>query len=483
MPRGTQTTREVAFNLSLVALWLAAFAKPLAWWGRRLAAEPFQLVLAVGAAALLARTGWRHRAGIAARLTAAPALAPLPFALVVASALGFLAAERWLDLSILAASMFGVGTYGLFGLYATDAAWRRGAPVALLLMGLLPFGAHLDAYAGFVLRAVSADAASAILTALGIEHVSSETILVLENGVAHVDVPCSGIRGLWTGALFFLGATVLAKRPLGARFLVVGAFHCAALVAANIVRITIVTIVAVAADLPRVAQVIHEPLGILGFLLAGIASWFALRGGAPAKTRPTRAPSPFARYALAATAALTIAFHSERAKTGFVDDVAAAAPASLGLAQVALTAEETDLFSRFGASGATKYAGDFEGRALSLILVDSRAWRAHHPPELCLAASGHRIERIEDVAVDADHVFRVAQLEGQQTAVFWFQSSGRTTGHALDRILSGVLDRGRRWVLVSALVDDATDPADVYRVVSADLAAQLERNRHELVRR
>lgn len=469
------------FNALLLALWFATFTRPIRWWATRLAQEPFQLLFAIAALAVLARVAYQHRAAIRARLAAPPSPASVPLALLLASAAGYLAAERWLDVSIVSASLFAFGTYGLFGLYAPDATWRRGAPVALLLMGLLPFGAHLDAYAGFVLRAVSADAASAILTQLGIPHVSSETILVLENGVAHVDVPCSGIRGLWTGALFFLGATILAKRALGVRFVVVGAFHAAGLIAANIVRITIVTLVAIAADLPRVAAIIHEPLGLLGFLVVGAASWLALRGAPEPRIRATVAPSRRAWAIVAAACAFTLTLHEVRPSAGFADDATVGAPERLALEAVPLTPEETDLFARFGASGATKYAGDFEGRPMSLVLVDSRAWRAHHPPELCLAASGHRIERIEDVVVDDTHVFRVAQLTGDHTAVFWFQSAGRTTGHALDRILSGVFDRGRRWVLVSMLVDDTVDPAAVYRIVSTDLAARLERNRHELV--
>lgn len=470
-------SKTTAANLATLALWFTAFSRPLAWWGRRLAGEPFQLLLAVIAAGLLGRLAYRHRAAIVARLAAPPSLAPLPLAMVLVAAPAFLAAERWLDVSILSASLFSLGTYGLFGLYASETTWRRGAPVALLLMGLLPVGAHLDAYGGFVLRALSADVASSLLDALGVQHVSSETILVLENGVAHVDIPCSGIRGLWTGALFFLVATILARRELGVRFVLVGALHAAAIVAANIIRVTAITLIAVEADLPRVASIVHEPLGLLGFMLAGAMSWALLRG-APARNAPRALPrTARVRWVVALTALLTLVLHSPRPKASTdVAHAAIVAPAALSPHALALTAEEIDLFSRFGASGAAKYVGVLDEHPIELVLVDSTAWRAHHPPELCLAASGHRIQRIEDVVVDDQRRFRLAKIEGDRDAIFWFQSAHRTTGRAIDRIFSGVFDRGRRWVLVSTLVDDDADPRAVFEVIANDLAAQIERN-------
>ena len=44
-------------------------------------------------------------------------------------------------------------------------------------------------------------------------------IIVLENGVAQVDVPCSGLKSLGTGTLFLLAATSMEDRKLGGRWL------------------------------------------------------------------------------------------------------------------------------------------------------------------------------------------------------------------------------------------------------------------------
>lgn len=474
-------TRAVLTNGSLLLLWLAAFAPALAWWSYTLRIDPSRtsLVLAGLAAVLLARAAWRRRRAVATRLRADPAWRAAPLLLVAGGAAGFLAVERWLDVNILSASFFGVATYGLLGLYVAPQRWRRMAPIALLVVGLLPFGAQLDTYAGFLLRALSADAASGLLSSLGVPHVASETILVLENGVAHVDVACSGVRGLWTGSLFFLAATIATGHPIGARWFVVGVLHTVGLLVANVVRITLITLIAIAWEQPVVASVVHEPIGALGFLLVGAVSWWLLRRAPKKPAPPSFAPRPSQRAAalVAAVAVATIVVHRPRPPTlAAVSTTTLAPPAGLALRTVTLTAAESDLFRRFGAAGATKFAGPIHDRDAELLLVDSHSWRAHHPPELCLAASGHDITRIDDVEIDEDHAFRVARMANDRTAIFWFQSRTRTTGHALERILRGIVDRGERWVLVSVLVDGAVDERDLYRTFSSDITSQLERN-------
>lgn len=49
-----------------------------------------------------------------------------------------------------------------------------------------------------------------------------DTILILENGVSQIDLPCSGVKSLWTGLLFLLAATWLERRPLNLRWLLTG---------------------------------------------------------------------------------------------------------------------------------------------------------------------------------------------------------------------------------------------------------------------
>src|SRR5206468_2976313 len=106
--------------------------------------------------------------------------------------LAHLANAYTLHMSSLSALLFGLGGYGLLGLYLPRGAFRRGLPPALLLCALLPFGAHANTYAGLAARVLTARIVQDLLAGLHVASLSSQTILVLENGIAHVDAPCSG---------------------------------------------------------------------------------------------------------------------------------------------------------------------------------------------------------------------------------------------------------------------------------------------------
>jgi exosortase O len=103
------------------------------------------------------------------------------------------------DINTLSATLFGLATYGLLGLWLEPQRWRRGLPAALLLVGVLPFGEHLQTFVGYPVRILTAALVQKGLAAAGAHSVGMETILVFENGVSQVDIPCSGVKSLWTG--------------------------------------------------------------------------------------------------------------------------------------------------------------------------------------------------------------------------------------------------------------------------------------------
>jgi exosortase O len=119
----------------------------------------------------------------------------------------YLVVERYLDINTLSACLFGLATYGLLGLWPEPRHWRQGLPAALLLIGALPFGEHMQTFVGFPMRILTAAIVRDGLAAAGVASVGLDTILVLENGVSQVDLPCSGVRSLWTGGLFLIAAT------------------------------------------------------------------------------------------------------------------------------------------------------------------------------------------------------------------------------------------------------------------------------------
>jgi exosortase O len=122
-----------------------------------------------------------------------------------------------------------------------------------------------------------------------------------------------------------------------------------------------------------------------------------------------------------------------------------------------LSAAESDLFRRWGGS-ADKRRFRFGPIRGSMLAVYSRSFRAHHPPEVCLAGSGVHIEGLRAVSLGGADTVRVASADGgRRTALYWFQSPTRTTGDLAARVWADVSGEERRWVQVSLLLDAPLD--------------------------
>ena len=98
-----------------------------------------------------------------------------------------------------------------------------------------------------------------------------------ENGVSQVDLPCSGVKSLWTGALFLIAATWIERRPLNLRWLGVAGIFGGLLLAANLARVAVLVLVGQVAGWPLAAEMIHVPLGVLGFVAACAAAVMLMR--------------------------------------------------------------------------------------------------------------------------------------------------------------------------------------------------------------
>lgn len=271
----------LAGTIALAGLWLALYRPVLAYLTIIYGREDFRTnqIALVGVAALIAaRAG---RPALRAALAAGPRPHRPALALAVGASLAYLACERYLAINTVSATLFGLATFGLAGLWLEPAAWRRGFPAAVLLVGTLPFGEHLQTFVGYPLRVATAAAVGDGLAAFGARSVGADTILVFENGVSHVDLPCSGIKSLWTGLLFLVAATWVERRRLSWSWLAVAGVVAGLLVAANAARVAALVAVGVVAGWPRLAEMLHVPLGVLGFAAACAAGVALVRRAVP----------------------------------------------------------------------------------------------------------------------------------------------------------------------------------------------------------
>ena len=200
-----------------------------------------------------------------------------PLLLMLGAGICSIVLQCIIDIKQVTVLLFILGTYGLWGLFANPNFWQKNLPVAGLLACILPFNSQFNSGLGLPARVITAQVVEQLLSMLHIGAISSYDIIVLENGIAHVDVPCSGIKTLLVGTLFLLAATWLEGRKLGLKWLAVCAANFLMLVSANALRVTVLVLVAQVLKQPMYAEILHVPLGIVGLVCASFLSWLMLQ--------------------------------------------------------------------------------------------------------------------------------------------------------------------------------------------------------------
>ena len=416
--------------------------------------------------------------------------------LALGASLGFLLAERFLDINTLSASLFGLAGYGLIGLWLNPLRWRRGLPAALLLVGALPFGEHMDTFIGYPVRLAAARLVSAGLAHLGVPSLGVDTILVFENGISQVDNPCSGVKSLWTGGLFFIAATWIEARPLNRRWLLAGLTFVILLLSANLARVFLLVLVGQAAGWRLLAQMLHVPLGVIGFVAACAAAWLMLAwaGAQPtpeanqASSVPSPRPAWLAPALLGAILLMTLIYAPKPQSS-----VAAAAglewsfPPELQTQPWELSDTEHGWLYGSEPRGSVRAARwRFQYRQLSgsILFVASDTWRAHHRPERCFTVYGLQIQETQPLLVAPDFPLRWLTLGPPNdtplySAAYWLQSADRLTEDYAARIWDDLAPQPQPWVLATVLFDAPLDPQhpalpNLFNLLRTSVQAGLE---------
>ena len=466
---------QFGLNLALIAAWLWLYSPLYDYLTIIFSQEDFRTnqLLLLGIMALIAHR--MFQADRWPRLDAAPRLAPLPLALALGGSLLYLLAERFLNVNTLSTSLFGLASYGLLGLWLSPTRWRQGLPAALLLIGTLPFGDHMQTFVGYPLRVLTAAIVRDGLAALGVAAVGIDTILVFENGVSQVDLPCSGVKSLWTGALFLLAATWVEQRPFNRRWLGTAVLFALLLFLANLTRVAVLVGVGEVLGWRLLAEMLHVPLGVLGFVAACAAAVWLLRRTTPFTIQNSpfnlhNAPfTPWLAPVLLITITLMALAYTPRPQTGLSQAAPDwSFPAEMHVEPLPLKPDELAWLTRDGADSASRYRFAWGEVGGSMILITSHTWRAHHRPERCFEVYGLSLEESRTHLIGPDFPLRQVSLgsssdPAQYAAAYWFQSATQTTDDYATRIWADLSLERQRWVLVTILFDENVDPhqADV----------------------
>lgn len=483
---------QLTLNALIVSLWLWLYQPVLDYLSIIFTREDFRTNQIVLIGIILLITLRLRRSEVRPRLDATPYLALLPLSLVFGGSLVYLLIERFLDINTLSASLFGLATYGLLGLWLSPKPWRQGLPAALLIIGTLPFGEHMQTFIGYPLRILTAEIIRDGLAAAGIASIGVDTILILENGVSHIDLPCSGVKSLWTGALFLIAATWIERRPINLRWLLTAVIFAGLLFIANLIRVGILVVVGQVAGWQLVAEMLHVPLGVLGFVAACLGALLLLRGQKPldasapdVASLPLQQPHWLAPGLIVGIVMLGL-LYTPRPQTGLtVEPPDWPFPPTLAAEAMPLKPDEFEWLTRDGAESADRRRFTWRGLTGSMILITSNTWRGHHRPERCFEVYGLSLEESRTQLIEPGFPLRSVSLgygdnPARLSAVYWFQSATRTTDDYATRMWADLDPDRERWVLVSILFDDhynseTQDLQELYTALHQSVAEGLER--------
>lgn len=332
----------------------------------------------------------------------------------------------------------------------------------------MPFGDFVDVFIGYPARIATAAIVRDGLAAAGVTSIGIDTILVFENGISQVDLPCSGVKSLWTGALFLIAVTWIDRRALGLRWLSIALAFVLVLFVTNTARVAALVAVGEVLGWRLFAEMLHVPLGVLAFLIA-CAGGLGLLRFAPSASSPdgeettVNRPRWLAPVLLAGLLALNLLLSPKLNAQPAVATPAFALPPELNARPLPLRPGELTWLFEDGAERVERIRFDWRGLTGSLLLVTSTHWRAHHKPERCFENDGLRAQFAATHLADGQLPVRVLALSGSRgrsalSAAYWFQSANRATDDYSGRLWSALSPQPERWVMVSVLFDRAIDP-------------------------
>lgn len=459
---------RLSANGLVVALWFALYRSVFDYLAIIFSREEFRTNQIILAGVIILLASQVRREHIQFRLDVALQLYFPALGVLLGGSLIYLFVERFLDINTVSASAFGLASYGLLGLWMRPQRWAQGFPAALLVIGVLPFGEHMETFIGYPMRLLTAAIVRDGLSAAGIPSIGVDTILILENGVSQIDLPCSGVKSLWTGALFLLAATWIEHRPLNARWLGIACVMAVFLFITNLARVGVLVVVGQVANQRLLAEMWHVPLGVLGFAAVCVLTVSLLRLE-PAATLTERAPREPARPQwLAPFLAVTILglalLYAPHPQTGLAQPPPTFDfPAELIARPMPLKPDEVEWLTRGGAESAYRQGFTWRGISGSMILITSTTWRAQHRPERCFEVYGLALDDSRTHLVAPDFAVRFVLLGDRRgrdrlTATYWFQSAERTTDDYGTRLWADLAPTRERWILVTILFDRVRDP-------------------------
>ena len=256
------------------------------------------------------------------------------------------------------------------------------------------------------------------------------------------------------------------------------------LIASNLLRVGILVYVGQAAGWRLMAEMLHVPLGIIGFTAAcGLLVVFLRRSGEQpvgfqSEKRQSSVPQSLARQNPArptwlagslgvflAVLALLYTPRTQQVEAAPLQTLGMQFPVELSVESWQLTAEELDWLTDSGKLpvSAARWRFEWRGVSGSLLITRSDTWRAQHRPERCFTVYGLQVQTSQPHLAAADFPVRQLTLgladnpQPRFTAAYWLQSADVVTEDYAVRIWDDLAPQPQSWMLVTVLFDSPLD--------------------------
>jgi exosortase O len=251
-----------------------------------------------------------------------------------------------------------------------------------------------------------------------------------------------------------------------------------------------------------IAQMLHVPLGVVGFIAACGAALAMLRwAGSPVVSTESdpsdEAPASLARPTwlapglVLALLGLAILYTPRPQSVAAATSVALKFPQELHASDWPLTQQQLNWLTSASTEGSvvpSRWRFELGKLSGSLLFVTSDTWRAQHRPERCFTVYGLEIQQSIPIMAGDDFPLRWLTLgqgddQALYSAAYWLQSSNRITEDYAARIWDDLTPQTQPWVLVTVLFDSPVDlqgeaPRNLFTVLRSIVQESLQSTGH-----
>jgi len=377
----------------------------------------------------------------------------------------YLLNDYFLLINVFSIVLFSIGIFALLGLYFPE-KWIQGMFIPfLVIINVLPIGYYLDMYIGFPIRLITTDIVKNFTNLLGFSTITSETILFIESRASKIDLSCSGIRSLWAGLLFYFLMSWINKVRINLKWLIALIIFILVIISFNIFRVSTIIIIDSIFKKPALADLLHEPLGIIGFILICgmffIFFKFSFNKSEKVEKKGIRFNNIPAFFILIFIVILILFHQPKQLAEKIYEEIQFKLPSSFITEKTEFTEIEKNLFENHQGLFSNKINFRYNNINGTMIIVLSKSWRSHHNPKFCLEGSGIKINNQTTYCINKDFPINLCNANSEKiTATFWFQNKNFVTENYSARIWSDFIKKNNRWAMITIVFNKSFKPDD-----------------------